>query len=145
MEAEVWYVERKSDPGVVVVAFLNECTHCGYVVLICQRRLLGPSHHFWESLLYIFLNCLSRYVHKKFSQQYKATIGADFVTKELQIDDRLVTLQVGLRLNSIFMLCILLFRLLQVNMLLLNDGMFPWVDMGHSRARKISESWCCIL
>lgn len=35
-----------------------------------------------------------RYVHKKFSQQYKATIGADFVTKEVQIDDRLVTLQV---------------------------------------------------
>ncbi|GER43925.1 RAB GTPase homolog G3A, partial [Striga asiatica] len=36
----------------------------------------------------------NRYVHKKFSQQYKATIGADFVTKELQIDDRLVTLQI---------------------------------------------------
>lgn len=35
-----------------------------------------------------------RYVHKKFSQQYKATIGADFVTKELQIDDRAVTLQI---------------------------------------------------
>ncbi|MBA0775594.1 hypothetical protein Gotri_010720 [Gossypium trilobum] len=35
-----------------------------------------------------------QYVHKKFSQQYKATIGADFVTKELQIDDRLVTLQI---------------------------------------------------
>ncbi|WJX20532.1 hypothetical protein P8452_10076 [Trifolium repens] len=34
------------------------------------------------------------YVHNKFSQQYKATIGADFVTKELQIDDRLVTLQI---------------------------------------------------
>ena len=42
------------------------------------------------------INNLYRYVHKKFSQQYKATIGADFVTKELQIDDRLVTLQVGL-------------------------------------------------
>ncbi|BBH08998.1 RAB GTPase homolog G3A [Prunus dulcis] len=41
-----------------------------------------------------FLNWLFRYVHKKFSQQYKATIGADFVTKELQIDDRLVTLQI---------------------------------------------------
>ncbi|XP_042493070.1 ras-related protein Rab7 isoform X3 [Macadamia integrifolia] len=40
------------------------------------------------------LDCFFRYVHKKFSQQYKATIGADFVTKELQIDDRLVTLQV---------------------------------------------------
>ncbi|KAK9080789.1 hypothetical protein SSX86_000547 [Deinandra increscens subsp. villosa] len=37
---------------------------------------------------------MNRYVHKKFSQQYKATIGADFVTKELQIDDRLVTLQI---------------------------------------------------
>ncbi|EEE55292.1 hypothetical protein OsJ_03242 [Oryza sativa Japonica Group] len=35
-----------------------------------------------------------RYVHKKFSQQYKATIGADFVTKEVLIEDRLVTLQI---------------------------------------------------
>ena len=38
---------------------------------------------------------LARYVHKKFSQQYKATIGADFVTKEVLIEDRLVTLQVS--------------------------------------------------
>ncbi|KAI4310708.1 hypothetical protein MLD38_035663 [Melastoma candidum] len=37
---------------------------------------------------------MNQYVYKKFSQQYKATIGADFVTKELQIDDKLVTLQV---------------------------------------------------
>ncbi|MCD9645697.1 hypothetical protein HAX54_034823 [Datura stramonium] len=45
--------------------------------------------------LYLWvINCLYRYVHKKFSQQYKATIGADFVIKELQIDDRLVTLQI---------------------------------------------------
>uniref|UniRef100_A0A0E0FS72 Ras-related protein Rab7 n=1 Tax=Oryza nivara TaxID=4536 RepID=A0A0E0FS72_ORYNI len=29
-----------------------------------------------------------------FSQQYKATIGADFVTKEVLIEDRLVTLQI---------------------------------------------------
>ncbi|XP_019089943.1 PREDICTED: ras-related protein RABG3a-like isoform X2 [Camelina sativa] len=35
-----------------------------------------------------------RYVHKKFSLQYKATIGADFVTKELQIGEKLVTLQI---------------------------------------------------
>uniref|UniRef100_A0A453F894 Ras-related protein Rab7 n=1 Tax=Aegilops tauschii subsp. strangulata TaxID=200361 RepID=A0A453F894_AEGTS len=34
------------------------------------------------------------YVHNKFSQQYKATIGADFVTKEVLIEDRLVTLQI---------------------------------------------------
>ncbi|KAG4201326.1 hypothetical protein ERO13_A05G271500v2 [Gossypium hirsutum] len=37
---------------------------------------------------------MNQYVHKKFSQQYKATIGADFVTKELQIEDRLVSLQI---------------------------------------------------
>jgi len=37
---------------------------------------------------------MTRYVSKKFSQQYKATIGADFLTKEVLIGDRLVTLQV---------------------------------------------------
>ncbi|XP_059644132.1 ras-related protein Rab7-like isoform X2 [Cornus florida] len=37
---------------------------------------------------------MNQYVYKRFSQQYKATIGADFVTKELQIDDKLVTLQI---------------------------------------------------
>lgn len=42
----------------------------------------------------ICLTSLFRYVHNKFSQQYKATIGADFVTKEVLIEDRLVTLQI---------------------------------------------------
>ncbi|XP_020215844.1 ras-related protein Rab7 [Cajanus cajan] len=37
---------------------------------------------------------INQYVDKKFSQQYKATIGADFVTKEIQVDDKLVTLQI---------------------------------------------------
>ncbi|XP_072968841.1 ras-related protein Rab7-like [Typha angustifolia] len=37
---------------------------------------------------------MNQYVHKKFSQQYKATIGADFLTKEILVDDRLVTLQI---------------------------------------------------
>ena len=37
-----------------------------------------------------------RYVNKKFSNQYKATIGADFLTKEVQVDDRLVTMQARL-------------------------------------------------
>lgn len=36
-----------------------------------------------------------RYVNKKFSTQYKATIGADFLTKEVQFEDRLFTLQVS--------------------------------------------------
>ncbi|XP_074382154.1 ras-related protein Rab7-like isoform X2 [Apium graveolens] len=38
---------------------------------------------------------MNQYVYNKFNQQYKATIGADFVTKELQIEDKLVTLQVS--------------------------------------------------
>lgn len=37
---------------------------------------------------------MNQYVNKKFSNQYKATIGADFLTKEVMVDDRLVTMQV---------------------------------------------------
>ena len=37
---------------------------------------------------------MGQFVSHKFSNQYKATIGADFLTKEIQIDDRLVTMQV---------------------------------------------------
>ncbi|XP_022022762.1 ras-related protein RABH1a isoform X1 [Helianthus annuus] len=36
---------------------------------------------------------MNQYVNKKFSPQYKATIGADFLTKEVQSDDRLFTVQ----------------------------------------------------
>ncbi|KAK4585376.1 hypothetical protein RGQ29_022867 [Quercus rubra] len=37
---------------------------------------------------------MNQYVHMKFNPHYKATIGADFVTKELRIDDKQVTLQI---------------------------------------------------
>ncbi|XP_050292446.1 ras-related protein Rab7-like isoform X1 [Quercus robur] len=37
---------------------------------------------------------MNQYVYMKFNPHYKATIGADFVTKELQIDDKQVTLQI---------------------------------------------------
>lgn len=37
---------------------------------------------------------MNQYVHKRFSNQYKATIGADFLTKEVMIGDRMVTLQI---------------------------------------------------
>jgi hypothetical protein len=39
-------------------------------------------------------------VNKKFSASYKATIGADFLTKEVMVDDRLVTMQVGRAIPS---------------------------------------------
>jgi GTPase SAR1 family protein len=38
---------------------------------------------------------MNQYVQKKFSKEYKATIGADFLTKEITVDDKLVTMQVG--------------------------------------------------
>ena len=41
---------------------------------------------------------MNQYVNKRFSSQYKATIGADFLTKEVMIDDKLVTLQVSLQI-----------------------------------------------
>lgn len=37
---------------------------------------------------------MNQYVNKKFSSQYKATIGADFLTKEVQVEDRSVTMQI---------------------------------------------------
>ena len=42
---------------------------------------------------------MNQYVNKKFSSQYKATIGADFLTKEVQVEDRSVTMQVGFAFN----------------------------------------------
>ncbi|CAN0010929.1 unnamed protein product [Choristocarpus tenellus] len=37
---------------------------------------------------------MNQYVNKRFSTQYKATIGADFLTKDVVIRDKLVTLQI---------------------------------------------------
>ena len=49
---------------------------------------------------------MNQYVNKKFSNQYKATIGADFLTKEVMVDDRLVTMQVRCSF-----LCLLAFKI----------------------------------
>jgi len=61
------------------------------------------SHHRKKVLLKVIIlgdsgvgktSLMNQYVHKRFSAQYKATIGADFLTKEVMIDDKLVTLQI---------------------------------------------------
>lgn len=44
---------------------------------------------------------MNQYVNKKFSGQYKATIGADFLTKEVMVDDRIVTMQVSIIMISL--------------------------------------------
>lgn len=46
-------------------------------------------------------------MNKKFSNQYKATIGADFLTKEMQFEDRLFTLQVSDDLQFVYQLSLL--------------------------------------
>lgn len=55
--------------------------------------------HCYPDPFFLFLSVgktslMNQYVNKKFSNQYKATIGADFLTKEVMVDDRLVTMQV---------------------------------------------------
>ncbi|KAK2737560.1 hypothetical protein FQN57_007495 [Myotisia sp. PD_48] len=37
---------------------------------------------------------MNQYVNKKYSASYKATIGADYLTKEVLVDGRLVTMQI---------------------------------------------------
>ncbi|EFE42100.1 hypothetical protein TRV_03179 [Trichophyton verrucosum HKI 0517] len=37
---------------------------------------------------------MNQYVNKKYSASYKATIGADYLTKEVMVDGRLVTMQI---------------------------------------------------
>lgn len=57
---------------------------------------------------------MNQYVNKKFSNQYKATIGADFLTKEVMVDDRLVTMQV--RRERVVQSIILITHLLLMNL-----------------------------
>lgn len=35
-----------------------------------------------------------RFVNKRFTGNFKSTIGADFLTQEIEVDNRLVTLQI---------------------------------------------------
>ncbi|KAK3268453.1 Ras-related protein Rab-7 [Cymbomonas tetramitiformis] len=37
---------------------------------------------------------MTQYVNKKFSPIYKATIGADFLTRDIPVDGRRVTMQI---------------------------------------------------
>ena len=41
---------------------------------------------------------MNQYVNKKFTNQYKATIGADFLTKEVMLEDKLVTIKLLINL-----------------------------------------------
>ncbi|KAI4725175.1 ras-related protein-like protein [Aureobasidium sp. EXF-10728] len=66
---------------------LKVCSHWRRGLRVAQQVIiLGDSGVGKTSLM-------NQYVNKKFSASYKATIGADFLTKEVLVDDRLVTMQ----------------------------------------------------
>lgn len=66
-------------------------------------------------------------VNKKFSASYKATIGADFLTKEVLVDDRLVTMQVWQSYS------------------ISKENVLRTTVMGYSRAGTIPVARSCIL
>jgi Ras family len=61
---------------------------CAQTCLPNRRRTTGSACSVGKTSL------MNRYVQRMFSQDYKATIGADFLTKEIVFDDSVVTLQV---------------------------------------------------
>src|SRR3990167_6127949 len=87
---------------------------------------------------------MNQYVNKKFSNQYKATIGADFLTKEVMVDDRLVTMQVRYFLNlfTIF----LQFPIFIKNIFFIKI----WDTAGQERFQSLGVAFyrgadCCVL
>ncbi|KAI8511611.1 Ras- protein Rab-7A [Branchiostoma belcheri] len=80
--------DRRRDP--VGESWKNLKEFCNHVIkekVLLKVIILGDSGVGKTSLM-------NQYVNKKFSNQYKATIGADFLTKEVMVDDRLVTMQI---------------------------------------------------
>ena len=74
---------------------------CGdiLVILVWQKRMAWQK----KALIKVVIlgdsgvgktSLMNQYVNKQFSNHYKATIGADFLTKEVMVDDRLVTMQI---------------------------------------------------
>jgi hypothetical protein len=49
-------------------------------------------HQFYKSIYLLISNLVNSFIKKNFAQTYKPTIGADFHTKKLEIDDKMVTL-----------------------------------------------------
>ena len=90
---------------------------------------------------------MNQYVNKKFSSQYKATIGADFLTKEVHVDDRLVTMQVWFR-RPLACLCggaiqHLLIKIKKVTLQI-------WDTAGQERFQSLGVAFyrgadCCVL
>src|ERR1700712_864659 len=82
---------------------------------------------------------MNQYVNKKFSASYKATIGADFLTKEVLVDDRLVTMQVRNTTNHRSVNCRIEAKWKQI-----------WDTAGQERFQSLGVAFyrgadCCVL
>lgn len=73
---------------------------------------------------------MNQYVNKKFTSQYKATIGADFLTKEVMVDDRLVTMQVRIHLHLYYFHLYYFFFV---------TSPLSFLDLGYSWSGEIPE------
>lgn len=75
---------------ICLIKFFTGCRHLKMASrkkVLLKVIILGNSGVGKTSLM-------NQYVNKKFSNQYKATIGADFLTKEVMVGDRVVTMQI---------------------------------------------------
>ncbi|XP_024119740.2 ras-related protein Rab-7a-like, partial [Oryzias melastigma] len=88
-------------PLLLVIFDPFDLPYCLPLSVICYtiKHLLSLKIWRFHSCLCFLLSVgktslMNQYVNKKFSNQYKATIGADFLTKEVMVDDRLVTMQI---------------------------------------------------
>jgi Ras-related protein Rab-7A len=84
---------------------------------------------------------MGQFVSRKFSNQYKATIGADFLTKEIQIDDRVVTMQVNKK-HFFFLLFIVDYFFFSFQKI--------WDTAGQERFQSLGVAFyrgadCCVL
>lgn len=130
-----------------------------FLVLFVLVRWLAPDlwrraayRCLWSRLIRVVshrsvgkTSLMNQYVHRRFSNQYKATIGADFLTKEVMIEDKLVTLQVccvgclpGLELVHE--------ELQPAETVDHKHDVIVWLlDLGHCWPGAVPELGCCVL
>ncbi|XP_075097386.1 ras-related protein Rab7-like isoform X2 [Nicotiana tabacum] len=93
---------------------------------------------------------MNQYVNRKFSNQYKATTGADFLTKEIQFEDRLYILQYtvpmgdGWKNLTVILLTIFASNLPHLTLLRI------WDTAGQERFQSLGVAFyrgadCCVL
>jgi len=90
---------------------------------------------------------MNQYVNKKFSNQYKATIGADFLTKEVMVEDRIVTMQVMFMFDLT-----MLSYCYNIGLFLNKFSLLPqiWDTAGQERFQSLGVAFyrgadCCVL